>query len=91
MIYKNCVMKTFYGETATEPQRCTVRIDEEYILIEYGYQYSGVSTSPNHYSLTSVGFTGGKAALELTDDGYILQGTWSEGQSSGRWEIDLHK
>lgn len=91
MIYKNCVMKTFYGETPTEPQRCIVRIDEMNIVIEYGYQYSGVSTSPNHYSLTSVGFEGGKAELELTDDGCFLQGTWIEGQSSGRWEIDLHE
>jgi hypothetical protein len=89
MIYKNCYMQTIYATESEKPKKCTVRLDETNIHIEYDYAYHGISTSPRHYSLTSVGFPGGKAELELSDDGYTLFGTWTEGQSSGSWLIDL--
>lgn len=89
MIYKNCYMHTIYATGSEQPKKCIVRLDETTIHIEYGYAYHGISTSPPHYLLTSVGFLGGKAELELSEDRYTLFGSWSEGQTSGTWLIDL--
>jgi hypothetical protein len=82
-------MQTIYATGSEKPRKCIVRLDEKTIRIEYEYAYVGTLTSPRHYSLTSDDFPGGKAELELSEDRDTLFGTWSEGQSSGTWLIDL--
>ncbi|VVE71638.1 hypothetical protein PCA31118_03931 [Pandoraea captiosa] len=95
-VWTECEMATLFysGEEASEHYRCTVKIDDERIIVEYedGYggtiQYLGENQRNGHFLLTSAQVKG-RASLHRFPDSSILEGSWIEEGERGMWRIEL--
>lgn len=82
----------YSDEPAAENVPCTVKIDDQGILVEYSddglVQYRGDKDSSGHFMLTSPEVDG-RATLHRLTESTILEGSWVENGYRGMWRIEL--
>jgi hypothetical protein len=95
-VFKQSFMDTYssgHSEGVEYDWPCSVRIDEEMIVVEYSDDqdivvYRGSSSGPGHYRLQKDGGRG-DATLHRFPGGKILEGFWIEDVQQGMWRIRL--
>jgi hypothetical protein len=95
-IFKKSFMDTYssgHSEGVEYDWECSVRIDEEMIVVEYSDDqgivvYRGSSSGQGHYRLQKDGGRG-DATLHRFPGGKILEGFWIEDVQQGMWRIRL--
>lgn len=93
-VFKSCLMDSFGAGGMDADSPCRVRIDEQFIVVEYEYEnetciYRGESIGPGHYRLRADGFNG-DATLHRFEGSPILEGSWAEEGQQGMWRIRIH-
>lgn len=92
-IFKRSFMTTYYADGVDFDWPCSVRIDEDLIVVEYAGEqgpviYRGSSLGAGHYKMRKDG-GGGEATLHRFPGGEILEGFWIEDVQDGMWKIRL--
>lgn len=93
-VFKNAQMDTYHAGGIEFDHPCTVRIDEDLVIIEYIHDnleqcvYRGHSIGTGHFRLKADGFRG-DATLHRFEESNILEGFWIEEAQQGMWRIRL--
>ncbi len=94
MIWKNSKFETLYysQDIADTDWACTVRIDDDSILVEYDNeglcQYIGKNDGSGHFEL-HLKDGDGRATLHRFPDSLVLEGSWVENGQRGMWRVLL--
>ena len=94
MIWTNSRFETLHysRDEADMDWPCTVRIDDDAIVVEYDNdglcQYVGANDGSGHFELRLLGGDG-RATLHRFPDANVLEGYWLEDGERGMWRIHL--
>lgn len=92
-VFKRSLMDTYHSEGVEFDWPCSVRIDDDIVVIEYlddqePLVYRGNSSRDGHYRLKKDSGRG-DATLHRFPTGKILEGFWVEDAQQGMWRIRL--
>jgi hypothetical protein len=93
-VFKNAQMDVYHAGGIEFDWPCTVRIDDEMLVLEYMHNnnelctYRGHSVGVGHFRLKADGFRG-DATLHRFAASTILEGFWIEEAQQGMWRIRL--
>lgn len=93
-VFKNAQMDVYHAGGVEFDWPCTVRIDDEMLVLEYMLNnnelriYRGHSVGDGHFRLQADGFRG-DATLHRFSASTFLEGFWIEEAEQGMWRVRL--